>query len=108
MSGFGAVSDLQLASALSPAKPALPPLSAKNAEQAGKVAQDFEAVFINEIMGTMFEGIKTDGPFGGGPGEGIFRSMMIEHYSKTIAAQGGFGLAAAVKNELLRAQEKAS
>jgi Rod binding domain-containing protein len=105
MSGIG---DLQISSALAPAKPNLPLLSAKNADQAGKVAKDFEAVFINEIMGAMFEGVKTDGPFGGGPGEGIFRSMMIEHYSKTIAAQGGFGLAAAVKNELLRAQEKTS
>jgi flagellar protein FlgJ len=105
MSGFG---DLQISSALAPAKPALPPPSAKNADQADKVSKDFEAVFINEIVGAMFEGIKTDGPFGGGPGEGIFRSMMIEHYSKTIAGQGGFGLAAAVKRELLRAQEKAS
>jgi Rod binding domain-containing protein len=107
MSDFGGLGDLQLSSALSLAKPALPPPSAKNADQAGKVAKDFEAVFINEIMGAMFEGISTDGPFGGGPGETIFRSMMIENYSKTIAAQGGFGLADAVKHELLRAQEKA-
>jgi Rod binding domain-containing protein len=107
MSDFGATGDLQLASALSAAKPILPPLSAKNADQAGKVAKDFEAVFINEIMGAMFEGVKTDGPFGGGPGETIFRSMMIDNYSKTIAAQGGFGIADAVKRELLRAQEKA-
>jgi flagellar protein FlgJ len=108
MSGFGAIGDLQISSALRSAKPALPHLSAKNADQVDKVSKDFEAVFINEIMGAMFEGVKTDGPFGGGPGEGIFRSMMIEHYSKTIAGQGGFGLAAAVKRELLRAQEKAS
>jgi peptidoglycan hydrolase FlgJ len=100
-------SDLQLSAALAGAKPHTPSLSAKNPTQAAKVAQDFEAVFINEIIGTMFEGIKTDGPFGGGPGEAIFRSMMIDQYSKTIAAQGGFGLADAVKHELLRAQEKA-
>jgi Rod binding domain-containing protein len=100
-------SDLQLSAALATAKPQTPSLSAKNPMQAAKVAQDFEAVFINEIIGTMFEGIKTDGPFGGGPGEAIFRSMMIDQYSKTIAAQGGFGLADAVKHELLRAQEKA-
>ena len=106
MSDIGGIGASQLAAAASLAKPALPPGSAKNVEQAGKVAKDFEAVFINEIMGAMFEGVSTDGPFGGGPGETIFRSMMIENYSKTIAAQGGFGLAAAVKRELLNAQEK--
>jgi len=30
-------------------------------------AQDFEAMFINEFIGSMFEGIQTDGPMGGGP-----------------------------------------
>jgi Rod binding domain-containing protein len=107
MSDIGGLGDLQFSTALSLAKPVAPPLAAKDALKAAKVAQDFEAVFINEIMGAMFEGIKTDGPFGGGPGEAIFRSMMIEHYSKTIAAQGGLGLADAVKRQLLQAQEKA-
>jgi len=99
--------DLQLSAALSATKPQGVLGPAKNADQATKAAQDFEAVFINEFMGAMFEGIKTDGPFGGGPGEAIFRSLMIDQYSKAIAKQGGFGLAAAVKNELLHAQENA-
>jgi len=33
--------------------------------------------------------------------------MMIDQYSKAVAKQGGFGLAAAVKKELLHAQENA-
>jgi Rod binding domain-containing protein len=97
--------DLQLSAALTAAKPQGTLGPAKNASQAAKAAQDFEAVFINEFMGAMFEGIKTDGPFGGGPGESIFRSLMIDQYSKAVAKQGGFGLATAVKNELLHAQE---
>ena len=105
MSDFSAPVDLQVTAALARAKPATP--NVKDADQATKVAKDFEAVFINEMVGTMFEGIGTDGPFGGGPGEAIFRSMMIENYSKTIAAQGGFGLADAVKRELLHTQENA-
>ena len=97
--------DLQLSSALSATKPQGIVGPAKNASQAAKAAQDFEAVFINEFMGAMFEGIKTDGPFGGGPGEAIFRSLMIDQYSKAVAKQGGFGLAASVQKELLHAQE---
>jgi flagellar protein FlgJ len=99
--------ELQLSAAFSAAKPQVALAAAKDPAAATKAAKDFEAVFINQILGAMFESIPTDGPFGGGPGEGIFRSMMIDQYSKTIAAQGGFGLADAVKRELLQAQEKA-
>jgi flagellar protein FlgJ len=97
--------DLQLSAALSATKPQGIVGPAKTASQAAKAAEDFEAVFINEFMGAMFEGLKTDGPFGGGPGESIYRSLMVDQYSKAVAKQGGFGLAAAVKNELLHAQE---
>ena len=98
--------DLEFSTALSAAKPK-PALTgtAKTAAQAEKAAQEFEAVFINQMIGTMFEGVKTDGPFGGGPAETMFRSLMIDHYSKTIAGQGGFGLADQVKREILRMQE---
>ena len=98
--------NLELSTALIAAKPA-PVLtgSAKTAAQAEKAAQEFEAVFINEMISTMFEGVKTDGPFGGGPAESIFRSLMIDHYSRTIAGQGGFGLADQVKREIFRLQE---
>ena len=107
MSEFGAAIDLQTTANLARAKSPLPNVKVTSAEQAAKVAKEFEAVFINVILGSMFEGVGTDNPFGGGPGEAIFRSMMIENYSKTIASQGGFGLADAVKRELLHAQEKA-
>ena len=98
--------DLQVSAAILGAKPVLQPATAKSEGQAAKAAQDFEAVFINEFLGSMFEGIETDGPLGGGPGEAIFRSLMLDQYSKSIAAQGGFGLADAVKRQLLTAQEK--
>ena len=98
--------DIDISAALIAAKPA-PVLSgsAKTAAAAEKAAKDFEAVFINQMLSTMFEGVKTDGPLGGGPAEGMFRSMMIDQYSKTIAGQGGFGLADQVKREILRLQE---
>ena len=100
-----AAADLQFSAAILASKPLAQPGPAKNTAQAAKAAEDFEAMFINEFIGTMFEGIQTDGPTGGGPAEGIFRSMMIDQYSKTIAEQGGFGLADAVKRQLLAAQE---
>jgi Rod binding domain-containing protein len=79
MSDLGGLDNLQLSSALSQAKSKLPNLAGKSPDQVTKAAKDFEAVFINEFMGSMFEGVSTDGPFGGGPGETMFRSMMIEN-----------------------------
>jgi Rod binding domain-containing protein len=97
--------DLQTSAAMLGAKPAIPPAAAKSAAAAGKAAKDFEAVFINEMLGTMFEGLDTNGPFGGGPGEEMFRSLMIDQYAKSITQQGGFGLSAMVKNQILQLQE---
>jgi len=78
-----------------------------SAEQARQAAEDFEAVFISQMMAPMFEGLADDGYFGGGPSEDIYRSMMVEHYGKSIARAGGFGLADAVEREILRLQEVA-
>jgi peptidoglycan hydrolase FlgJ len=98
--------DLELSQALNAVKRA-PVLTgaAKDAAAADKAAKEFEAVFIGQMVSAMFEGVKSDGPFGGGYGETVFRSLMIEQYSKTIAEQGGFGLADQVKREILRLQE---
>jgi peptidoglycan hydrolase FlgJ len=98
--------ELDISAALIAAKPK-PALSgtAKTAAQAEKAAREFEALVVGQMLSAMFEGVKTDGPFGGGPGESIFRSMMIEQYAKTIAGQGGLGLADQVKREILRMQE---
>jgi Rod binding domain-containing protein len=74
---------------------------------AKKAAEQFEGVFITQFLGEMFAGISTDGPFGGGQGEEMFRSLMMDEYGKQFAAQGGFGLAASVQRELLKTQEAA-
>jgi Rod binding domain-containing protein len=70
-------------------------------------AQEFEGVFVAQMLGQMFEGISTDGPFGGGQGEQMFRSLMLDEYGKEIAKQGGIGLTDAVTRELLKHQETA-
>jgi Rod binding domain-containing protein len=76
--------------------------------EARRAAEDFEAVFISQMLAPMFEGISDDEYFGGGPGEDIYRSMMVEEYGKSIAKAGGFGLADAVQREILRLQEAAT
>ena len=68
-------------------------------------AEDFEADFLSQMMGNMFEGVQTDPMFGGGESEDIYRSMMIDEYGKMISKAGGIGLADHVKRQLLTLQE---
>jgi Rod binding domain-containing protein len=78
-----------------------------SAAQARQAAEDFEAVFLSQMLAPMFEGLETDDVFGAGPGEDIYRSMLVEEYGKSLARAGGFGLADAVQREILRLQEVA-
>ena len=98
--------DMQGAMMMAKAAPVQAPSATGNMAVADKAAKQYEGVFISEFLGSMFEGIPTDGPFGGGPGEGMFRSMMIDEYGKQIEQQGGFGLSSAITRQLLTEQEK--
>ena len=97
--------DIQSAMTAAKAAPVAAPQVTRDPEAAKKAAQQFEGVFISEFLGSMFEGMPTDGPFDGGPGEAMFRSLMLDEYGKRISQQGGFGLASAVQRELLKMQE---
>jgi Rod binding domain-containing protein len=67
-------------------------------------AEEFEAVFLSEMLGPMFDGIDTEGLGGGGMGEEIFRPMLVERYAEAIARAGGVGVADSVLRELIRMQ----
>jgi Rod binding domain-containing protein len=85
------------------AKPQATPM----VDKADKASKEYEAVFISQMLGAMFSGIKSDGITGGGEGEEMFRSLMVNEYGKSIAGQGGFGLATQMKAQLLKHQEVA-
>ena len=70
-----------------------------------EVAEDFEAVFISEMIRPMFENIEAEKPFGGGPAEDIWRNMQVDEYGKAISKSGGIGIADAVMDQLIRMQE---
>jgi len=76
-----------------------------NAEQALQVAQDFEAVFLAQLMEQMMGETTQSEMFGGGPGESAFRGMLNEEYAKVMAQSGGIGLADDLAREMLRLQE---
>jgi flagellar protein FlgJ len=96
---------LQSAMMATQAAPVKTPAATANPAAASKSAKEFESVFISQFLGSMFSGIPTDGPMGGGEGEEMFRSMMVNEYGKSIEARGGFGLASAVTRQLMKHQE---
>lgn len=84
------------------------PLSEKQLAKIDAAAQDFEAMYLTEMMKPMFEEVnKPDPVFGGGKGEEIFNGMMVEQYGKIMAQAGGVGLAKYVKAEMIKIQQEA-
>ena len=69
-------------------------------------AEDFEAVFLTQMIKPMFDTLPTDGPFGGGSSEGIYRGLLVEEFGKSISRNGGIGIADSVYRELLKMQEQ--
>ncbi len=69
-----------------------------------QAAEEFEAVFLSEMLAPMFNSLSTDGLGGGGMGEEIFRPMLVERYADAISQAGGIGIADAVVREMLRMQ----
>ncbi|MGH6957237.1 MAG: rod-binding protein [Caulobacteraceae bacterium] len=84
--------------------------SAAELAKRGKIdqtAQAFEATFLTSMIQTMFKGISSAPPFGGGPGEDIWRSFLAEAMAKDMAKRGGIGLSSAVAREMLKLQDLA-
>lgn len=95
---------------LTPAPALETPEAVKNARDLAKAkeaAEEFEAVFIAEMMKPMFEGISTDGMFGGGKGEEVFRGILLQEYGKMIAHTGSVGLSSQIKDAIIQMQKDA-
>ncbi len=80
------------------------PQPAPVTEEMRRVAEEFESVFLAEMMAPMFDGLETDGLGGGGAGEAMFRPMLIERYAESISNSGGVGIADSIIRELQRMQ----
>lgn len=73
-----------------------------------EASKEFEALFVSEMLKPMFEGIKTDGMFGGGKGEEIFRGFMLQEYGEMLAETQSIGLSAQVKQAMIDMQIQAN
>jgi peptidoglycan hydrolase FlgJ len=88
-------------------RPTAAPQSATELAKRGEIkqtAQKFEASFLSVMLQQMFEGVDTPAPFGGGPGESMFKSFLTDAMAKQMSANGGIGIAASVQREMLKMQ----
>ncbi len=106
------VDNLPLLTANGPARAGLPALGKTDGatvdHQALAAARSFEAFFLTQMLEQMSAGIDTDGPFGGGQSEKLYRSMLNQQYAQHLSEAGGIGLADTIYAELIKMQESLS
>jgi peptidoglycan hydrolase FlgJ len=79
------------------------PAAADTRERIKATAADYESAFLSIMFAQMFKDVDA-GAFGGGKGETMFQSFLMDAFSKQTARSGGIGLADAVQREMLKLQ----
>lgn len=69
-----------------------------------KLGEEFESMVLSQLLAPMFEGLETDGPFGGGHGEEAMRSFYVGAMADQMAKRGGVGISSMMQKELLKLQ----
>lgn len=81
---------------------------AANLKGSGKsnaqLGEEFESMVLSQLLAPMFEGLETDGPFGGGHGEEAMRSFYVGAMADQMAKRGGVGISTMMQKELLKLQ----
>jgi Rod binding domain-containing protein len=67
------------------------------------VAQEFEAIFLSQMLATMTQELGGAGGVAGG-GE-VYRDMFTQEVAKMISRSGGIGVADTILQEMLKSQE---
>lgn len=69
-----------------------------------ETAQEFEAVFLAQVLQTLTAGIGGPGALGDGDND-AWSAMLQEEYGRLISRSGGIGVADALLREMLKMQE---
>ena len=73
-----------------------------------RAAEEFEAVFLTQMLSGLFQGLGDAGGAEAAGGGGAFEGLLHEEYAKMIGCSGGIGLADDIRREMLRLQEVAA
>ena len=65
-----------------------------------KVSQEFEAIFIKQMLNVMRKSVSKTGLLDGGMAEEIFEDMLYDEYAQKMAESGSFGIADMIYRQL--------
>jgi peptidoglycan hydrolase FlgJ len=77
----------------------------RNKSDVREAAEEYESVFLKNMLEAMFTGLEDGGTWGSGEGAEAWQGMMIDEYAKSISEAGGIGLADSVERQMLEIQE---
>ena len=82
-------------------------LTPEQMHQIEKASQDYEAVFLSEMLNHMFKDVSFD-PMNGdkSSAQDVYKSHLVQEYGKVLASQGGIGLADHLKDQLIDLQTR--
>ena len=82
-------------------------LTDKQRQQAKKVSQDFEALFVGMMMKSMRATVGKDKLTGGGHGDEVYRSMLDQEYANaSVKGGGGLGIAKIIEKDIIRQESR--
>lgn len=73
-------------------------------DKARAAAEDFEAVFLSQMLATMTQELGGAGSVAGDGGD-VYKDMFNQEVAKMISRSGGIGVADTVLQEMLKIQE---
>jgi Rod binding domain-containing protein len=65
-----------------------------------RVSQEFEAIFIKQMLNVMRKSVHKTGLLDGGMAEEIFEDMLYDEYAKKMAESGSFGISDMIYRQL--------
>lgn len=76
-------------------------------KKVAKTANEFETMFLENMMSQVFPQESSEGPLGeNGAGGQVWRGMLVNEYARSIAKSGGVGIADQVYRQMLQMQER--
>jgi flagellar protein FlgJ len=82
-------------------------LTDKQRQQAKKISQDFEALFVGMMMKSMRATVGKDKLTGGGHGDEVYLSMLDQEYAAaSVKKNGGLGLAKIIEKDIIRQESR--
>ena len=82
-------------------------LTEKQRQQAKKVSQDFEALFVGMMMKSMRATVGKDKLTGGGHGDEVYLSMLDQEYAAaSVKRGGGLGIAKIIEKDIIRQESR--